>query len=81
MSDFWELVKESVITQALITLLSVGTTCFLWIEGRPVPPELLTLMFTCVAFYFGSKMGFAQGSARAIRTSGDSTSVAAPSPK
>lgn len=65
MSTFWQLMKESVITQATVTILTTGTCCYLWITQQPVPNELLVVTTTCLAFYFGSKMGVAQGKASA----------------
>lgn len=65
MSTFWQLMKESVITQATVTIVTVGSCCYLWITNQPVPNELLVITTTCLAFYFGSKTGLAQGKAQA----------------
>ncbi len=75
MSDFWELLKESVITQAFITALVISATVYLWVAGHTVPPELLALDSLVVGFYFGGKMGFYQGMARGIK---DTTPPAGP---
>lgn len=80
MSDFWELLKESVITQAAITILVVCATLYLWVRGLPVPPELYTLDSLVIGFYFGSKTGFYQGVAKGGTGSGTYSNIAAPSP-
>lgn len=84
MADFWELLKESVITQAFITILAISATVYMWVAGHAVPPELYTLDSLVIGFYFGGKMGFYQGMARGLRNSADAVPdpvVAPPSPK
>jgi len=55
MVKFWELLQESVIVQALITLALVITTCYLVATGRDVPELLSTSLMLVLGFYFGSK--------------------------
>jgi hypothetical protein len=55
MSKFWELFGQSVVTQALITTLIVGTACYLWIIGQPVPSDLYGALYIAIGFFFGSK--------------------------
>lgn len=56
---FWEkvveLLRESVIVQAMITLCVVATACYLVATSREVPEWLLQAMFAVLGFYFGSK--------------------------
>jgi 4-hydroxybenzoate polyprenyltransferase len=61
MNQFWTLFKESVITQAIVTLVLIVTCCILWVTGRVLPSELFQLTVLVVGFWFGSKVGFAQG--------------------
>lgn len=56
MYRFWDLVKSSVIIQGTVTLMLVGTTCYLYAVGQPVPPELLGLDGVVLGFFFGAKM-------------------------
>lgn len=56
MRKFWDLVKESVIIQGVITLGFVGTTCYLWATGQPVPQELWTANTIVLGFFFGAKV-------------------------
>jgi len=56
MAKFWELLQESVIVQALITLALVITTCYLVATGQDVPELLSTAMMLVLGFYFGSKV-------------------------
>ena len=55
MDKFWQLVKESVIVQGLVTVAFVGTTCYLYATGQPVPDSLLSLDGVAVGFFFGAK--------------------------
>lgn len=55
MTKFWELVKSSVIVQGTVTLVLVGTTCYLYASGQDVPESLLSLDGLVIGFFFGSK--------------------------
>jgi hypothetical protein len=51
-----ELMRDSVITQALVTIIvTVATVGLLW-EGKPVPGELWALDGLVVGIYFGGKV-------------------------
>jgi hypothetical protein len=56
-----DLVKSSVITQGIITIVVLAVDCALILQGRAVPQELWAVTFAVVGFYFGSKVGIAQG--------------------
>lgn len=53
--QFWTMLKESTIFQGFITLAFVGTTCYLWATGQPVPQELWTANTIVLGFFFGAK--------------------------
>lgn len=55
MNELVKLLRESVLLQAIITLLAVSTMLYLYIVGRDVPPELLNIVLLIVGYYFGSK--------------------------
>ncbi len=55
MSTFYLLMKQSIIVQALITLIIVSTISYLYIIGQPVPSDLMTIAVLILGFYFGSK--------------------------
>ena len=59
MAKFWEYLGNSVITQALITLLLVVTICYLFIVEREVPALLGTLCGSVLGFWFGTKTQYA----------------------
>jgi hypothetical protein len=59
--QFWALFKQSVIMQALLSVMMVGTYCYLIIIGQAVTNEFYVLLGTIVGFFFGGKMGLAQG--------------------
>jgi len=43
MSKFWQLLEQSVIVQALVTLSLVSAVVFLTVTGQEVPDALLNL--------------------------------------
>lgn len=55
MTKFWQLVRESVITQALVTLVLVITVCFMAATGRVIPELLEWSLIAVLCFYFGTK--------------------------
>jgi hypothetical protein len=57
---FWELVRESVIVQAMITLILVATVSYIWAAGRVVPDALLNITYVVLGFWFGQKGLFAR---------------------
>ncbi len=61
MQTLVELLKESVLTQAIITTLVIGIYGYCVIAGIVVPMELKDLLILVISFYFGSKLGVAQG--------------------
>jgi len=56
MTTFWELFRESVILQAIITLVILGTICAMYITGQTVPENLWSALMLILGFYFGSKV-------------------------
>ena len=56
MSKFLDLLRESVIVQAAITLCLVVTVCYLTATGQAVPELLSTALMLVLGFYFGSKV-------------------------
>lgn len=61
MQRFWELFEQSIITQALITIVLVFTVCFMWLSGRAIPADLMQLTIWVIGFWMGSKVGFNSG--------------------
>ena len=55
MTKFWELLRESVIVQAFVTLIFSCTLCYLWITGTEVPGELYALTGIVMGHWFKSK--------------------------
>lgn len=55
MDTFWKLLQESVIVQALITLVLVIAVCYLAVTNQPVPDLLSTSLMLVLGFYFGQK--------------------------
>jgi len=56
MKGFWELFKSSVIVQAIIALMLLGTICYMYATGQSVPENLITFFGVVLGFYFGSKV-------------------------
>jgi len=55
---FWELFRESIIVQSLVTLGMVTTICVMYLMERPVPQELWAAAMLILGFWFGSKTAF-----------------------
>lgn len=55
MSQFVELLRESVIFQGVITLIVLGVWGYLIVTGQPVPDTVQLLAGTVVGFFFGGK--------------------------
>ncbi|MBU2060146.1 MAG: hypothetical protein KKB38_20745 [Gammaproteobacteria bacterium] len=55
MGKFWQLLKESTVTQATITVAVVGVSCYLWATGQQIPQELWTADTFVLGFFFGAK--------------------------
>lgn len=55
MAKFWELLEESVITQAMVTLMLVGAIIFLVVTEKAIPDALFGLASMALGFYFGAK--------------------------
>ena len=53
---FWELMRQSVIVQALLTLFIWVTILYLYATGKVVPDTLLFAGSTILGFYFGAKV-------------------------
>jgi hypothetical protein len=58
---FLDLLKQSVITQALVTFCLVLTCCIIWIRGQDPTTGLYQLTVLVIGFWFGSKIGYNQG--------------------
>jgi len=56
-----DLLKSSVLTQALITVIILAMYFTLLIMGRDIPQLVEILVSMVVSFYFGSKVGMIQG--------------------
>lgn len=61
MTTFIDLMKSSVLTQAAITLILIIIMGIMLILQYPVPAELYTAIGLAMGFFFGGKMGIAQG--------------------
>ena len=61
MKAFLDALRESIITQALITVAVVGVWLYLIATGQQVPENLSGVLTLVIGFYFGSKVGFRQG--------------------
>src|SRR5690242_14206037 len=51
-----ELMRDSVITQAVVTVMALAATLWMVIEGRTVPGELWAIDGLTLGFYFGGKV-------------------------
>lgn len=67
MNKFWDLLRESVILQALLTSGIWGCVLYLILAGREVPEGLIGAANLVLGFYFGSKVAMAKGSVTYIQ--------------
>ena len=56
MDKFWELIKESVIVQGIVTIGLVGSVIYMSCAQIVVPESINTAMMLSLGFYFGSKV-------------------------
>lgn len=56
MTTFWELLKSSVLVQAVITLVLLVVICYMYVVGQEVPDTLTSAFMAVLGFYFGSKV-------------------------
>lgn len=50
-----ELMAESTLVQASVTLLFSSTACYMFANGLEVPPLLVAMLSLVMGFWFGSK--------------------------
>lgn len=55
MSKFWELLKESTITQAAITIILTVTVCYMAGTGQPIPDLIAYGFMSALSFFLGAK--------------------------
>jgi hypothetical protein len=51
-----ELLRESVLVQAILALLLAGSIVFLVVTGQEIPEILLSAFWVVLGYYFGSKV-------------------------
>lgn len=74
LDKFIELLKQSVVLQASLTVMIWGVMMYLIVIGRPVPDILLSAGNIILGFYFGSKSQLYINNARAHQRKDDKTS-------
>ena len=61
---FMDLLSESTIFQGIITIMVLGTWCYMLVTGQNTPEILNVTMGTVVGFFFGGKYVQAMQNAR-----------------
>jgi len=56
MTTFWDLFKQSIILQAVLTVMLWGVICYLVIVNRTVPDILSAGGMGILGFWFGTKV-------------------------
>lgn len=54
MSKFWELYEKNVVISGALATGLVGTACYLWATGQPVPTLLAGILGSVVGYFFGA---------------------------
>jgi hypothetical protein len=55
MQTFWQLLRESILVQSLVTLMLVGAIIYMYVVGREVPADLVNISLLVLGFWFGTK--------------------------
>ena len=53
---FWELLRDSIIVQSLVTACLVATFCYLVATGHEVTDAFANLLMLVLGFWFGTKV-------------------------
>lgn len=61
MKAFYDALRESIITQAVLTVGIWGVVLFMFATGQTPPDPLMGGAMLILGFYFGSKVGYPQG--------------------
>lgn len=56
MEKFWELYEKSLIVTGVVTVLIVGTACYLFATQVEVPSLLAYAFTTILGFFFGQRL-------------------------
>lgn len=56
MTTFWELFKNSIIVQSLVTLMFCAAVVYMYVTGQEVPADLINIMLLILGFWFGTKV-------------------------
>jgi hypothetical protein len=76
-----DLLKQSVLVQALITLGVITCVMIMAMQQLVIPEWMLQLVWIVVGFYFGSKVGYSQGHAHGVKVSTPPAAVEPPGPE
>jgi len=63
-TNFWQLLKESTIMQAILSLVVVGAYVYMLIAGVPVSDAFVGIVGLVIGFFFGGKLGVATATQR-----------------
>ena len=58
MSMFWSLLKESIITQSVLTLVLWGSVVYLAVTNQPIPDLVAMGATSVLGFWFGTKVSY-----------------------
>lgn len=64
-SQTGQLARESTIIQGGVSLLLVGTVCYLYVTEKTVPSDLTQFIWLILGFWLGSKLSFKRDTASA----------------
>lgn len=64
MSNFWQLLKESTIMQAVLSLVVLGAYVYMLLAGIEIPAAFETIVGLVIGFFFGGKLGVATATQR-----------------
>lgn len=72
MNSFIELLREGILVQGLVTTLTVATVCVQVLNNQTPSQELMWIITSIIAYYFGSKSSsMTQQAIKSLRSEND----------
>jgi len=54
MKKFWDLYEKNVVISGFLAIVLVGTACFMFVKGMPIPPLLAGILGSVIGYFFGA---------------------------
>ena len=54
MKKFWDLYEKNVVISGFLAIVLVGTACYMFVKGMPIPPLLAVILGSVIGYFFGA---------------------------